>query len=114
MENSPTEITQISSNQVHAIAADLLLNKQMSQTAVKNNLVGMGVDELSAKNAIKNIQNQIDEAEKSKANKDMIYGALWCVGGLVLTLMKTGFIFWGAIVFGGFQFLKGLNNYMKR
>jgi hypothetical protein len=38
----------------------------------------------------------------------MIFGALWCIGGTVLTISNTGYIFWGAIVFGGIQFFKGL------
>jgi|OM-RGC.v1.036971132 hypothetical protein len=37
----------------------------------------------------------------------MIIGALFCVGGILGTLSDSGYIFWGAIVFGGFQFLKG-------
>lgn len=40
----------------------------------------------------------------------MLYGALWCVGGLALTLANVGFIFWGAIIFGGVQFFKGVAN----
>lgn len=45
-----------------------------------------------------------------KAQKDMLYGALWCVGGLVLTMAHIGFIFWGAIVFGAIQFFRGIAN----
>lgn len=47
---------------------------------------------------------------KAEANKDMIYGALWCVGGIIATSANIVFIFWGAIVFGGIQFFKGLSN----
>jgi hypothetical protein len=51
------------------------------------------------------------ESEKKKqANKDMLYGALWCVGGILATMSDVGAIFWGAIVFGGIQFFKGLIN----
>jgi len=49
-------------------------------------------------------------ARKEQANKDMMWGAIWCVGGLIGTLSDTGFIFWGAIVFGGIQFFRGLAN----
>lgn len=38
----------------------------------------------------------------------MIYGALWCVGGIMATLANFGFIFWGAIVFGAIQFFMGV------
>ena len=40
----------------------------------------------------------------------MKYGALWCVGGIVGTAALIGFIFWGAILFGGIQFFKGVAN----
>ncbi|MES2277999.1 MAG: hypothetical protein V4592_18365 [Bacteroidota bacterium] len=52
-------------------------------------------------------------AIRERAKKDMLYGALWCVGGTVLTIADVGFIFWGAIIFGGIQFFRGLSNYNK-
>lgn len=51
-----------------------------------------------------------DGARRKKANSDMLYGALWCVGGIVATAANIGFIFWGAILFGGIQFFRGLTN----
>lgn len=42
------------------------------------------------------------------AQKDIMYGILWCIGGSVLSLTEVGFIFLGAIIFGGLQFIKGL------
>jgi len=51
------------------------------------------------------------EEERKKAKRDMIFGALWCVGGTVATIMSTKVLFWGAIVFGGIQFFRGLLNY---
>ena len=48
---------------------------------------------------------------KSKAEKNMISGALWCIGGTALTLANFGLIFWGAILFGGVQFIGGLISY---
>jgi hypothetical protein len=50
--------------------------------------------------------------DNSRASRDMLFGALWCIGGTVLTLANTGYIFWGAIVFGGVQFIRGLINYV--
>jgi len=44
-------------------------------------------------------------------------GALWCIGGLIVTAVSysavkdsggTYIVAWGAVVFGGWQFLKGL------
>lgn len=56
------------------------------------------------------INSIYDEARKKQANKDMLYGALWCVGGIIATASNVGAIFWGAILFGGIQFVKGLIN----
>lgn len=56
------------------------------------------------------MDSMYDEARKKQANKDMLYGALWCVGGIVATASDIGAIFWGAILFGGIQFFKGLMN----
>jgi len=47
---------------------------------------------------------------RAKAKKGMLYGALWCIGGTVLTMAHIGFIFWGAIVFGAIQFFKRVAN----
>jgi len=50
----------------------------------------------------------------------MIYGALWCGGGILITALTytmaigggTYIIAWGAILFGAIQFFKGLLNHM--
>ena len=53
----------------------------------------------------------------NSAEHDMVVGGLWCVGGIVVTVLsyqavaeKGGsyFVAWGAVLFGGIQFLKGL------
>ncbi len=56
------------------------------------------------------------------AQKNMLYGALWCIGGIVVTSVTysdavtngggTYIVTWGAILFGGLQFLKGLFQYL--
>jgi hypothetical protein len=55
--------------------------------------------------------------ETSNGASDMLFGALWCIGGIVVTaatysaVKDTGgtyIVAWGAIIFGGYQFFKGL------
>ena len=54
--------------------------------------------------------------EDNDASKDIIVGLLWCIGGIAVTMITynnasnggTYIIAWGAILFGGIQFLKGL------
>ncbi len=61
-------------------------------------------------------RNEYEVNEESK--KAILYGALWCIGGLVVTIGSYSSasdggsytIAWGAILFGLFKFLKGLDN----
>lgn len=57
--------------------------------------------------------HQFGQLEKKQAGKDVLYGALWLGGGLVVTLVslsngRGGVIAYGAIIFGGIQFFRGL------
>jgi hypothetical protein len=53
--------------------------------------------------------------------KNMLYGALWCMGGIIVTTVTyimageggTYIVTWGAIVFGAFQFFKGFVQYNR-
>jgi ribosomal protein S27E len=55
-------------------------------------------------------------AGQSQGPKNLLSGALWCIGGIVVTIATyaaaepggTFIIAWGAILFGGLQFLEGL------
>ena len=53
--------------------------------------------------------------------KNMLYGALWCIGGTIITVGTytaassgggTYFITWGAIIFGALQFLQRLYQFV--
>jgi hypothetical protein len=61
----------------------------------------------------------IPEVTKAVGQRNMLVGALWCIGGTVVTVVTyniassspsggTYFVAWGAIIFGGIQFLKGV------
>jgi hypothetical protein len=51
-----------------------------------------------------------------QAKKNMLYGALWCIGGIVVTAATYSsaegggryVVAWGAIIFGAIQFFRGL------
>lgn len=53
-----------------------------------------------------------------QGGKVMLFGALWCIGGIVVTAVTyqaasssgggTYFVAYGAIIFGAIQFFKGL------
>jgi hypothetical protein len=59
---------------------------------------------------------------KAQGKKNMLYGALWFVGGSIATIVGyssassgggTYLVFWGAIIFGLIQFFQGLGQYSK-
>jgi len=108
MENNTT--TQITADQLYGYAAGLLMRQNMNSYEVQTALMERGLDQQTAATMVETLETQIADAKRKKANKDMIFGALWCVGGIVLTVASIGYIFWGAIVFGGYQFIRGAMN----
>ena len=102
-------------NQSYNYAANLLINQRKSGYETKNILIEQGLSEDIASMIVEKLEMQINDAEKdalrSQGKKDMLFGALWLIGGTVLTLANIGFIFWGAILFGGIQFVRGVINY---
>ena len=89
-------------NEIYDYAANLLVTKNMNPDDVKKALIDKGVDDKSSSIVVDNLTQQINDSKKEQAKKDMIYGAMWCVGGVILTVAQVGFIFWGAILFGGY------------
>lgn len=66
--------------------------------------------------------NNLPDSQKwSAAKRDMIAGALWCIGGLAVTFLSYYFakngskyiLAYGAVLFGAFQGIRGLVNYLK-
>ena len=79
---------------------------------------------------VENTERVIEEYKRSPegrrelANKGlrrMFWGALWLVGGTVATVGTynaaeeggTYFIFWGAVLYGAFDFCRGLHGWFK-
>lgn len=98
-------------NQVYNYAATLMVNEKKSANETKNALIEQGLDDNSASIVVSTLEKQLKENIKEKAKKDMLYGAMWCIGGLVATFSNFGFIFLGAIVFGAIQFLIGASKW---
>ena len=110
MENHDAN-SQAVVNEFYNYAANLLVVEKKSPKDVQNALVGKGLSESAALTIVYNLEAEIKSAKREAGKKDMLYGALWCVGGTVATVANIGFIFWGAILFGGIQFIKGAVNY---
>ncbi len=105
-------------NQVYEYAANLLVKEKKRPNEVKGLLVEQGLDEQSAHNVVASLEGQIKEAKKERGKKDMLYGALWAIGGTVVTVATysaaegggTYVVAYGAIILGAVQFIKGAVN----
>ncbi|MFI5172289.1 MAG: hypothetical protein ACHQFW_07850 [Chitinophagales bacterium] len=107
-DNTPNHEEEVT--QVYNFAANMLIHEKKDPHEVRSSLVEKGLDEKSAAIVVEQLEKQIKDARFDRAKKDMLYGALWCVGGIIATVANIGFIFWGAIVFGAVQFIKGVAN----
>lgn len=106
--------------QAYRSAANQLMNGK-SAVIVRSGLVASGVPEEHATTVVSDLSKRISEAKRQKAKKDILYGALWCGGGLLVTLITYSaassggggryVVTWGAIIFGGIQLIRGLMNY---
>ena len=105
-ENQKNQDQQV--KQIYENAANLMVEQKKSANEVKETLIKEGLDSESASNVVENIEQHMKKAKKEGANKNMLYGALWCVGGTIATVADLGYIFWGAIVFGAIQFFMGV------
>ena len=99
-------------------AANLMVEEKKSPIETLSALIDEGLDKESAIIVINNIEQQIKDAEKARANKDMLYGALWCIGGIIVTVVTYSiaegggiyFVAWGAVLWGAIQFIQGIIN----
>jgi len=47
------------------------------------------------------------------AKQSMLYGLLWCIGGIVATAVTDGHVlFWGAVLVGGIQLISGIFKFL--
>lgn len=104
--------------QVYEYAANLLFKENKSIAETKAAIISNGISEEIATLVVSNIIRQIKEAKTERAKKDITYGAIWCVGGIIVTAVTysaasgggTYVVAWGAILIGAIQLIKGLLN----
>ena len=103
-------------NQIYGFTADMLYNQKKSVEETRAVLVENGLNSEDADVVINNLQNQYNKEKKEAGNKNILYGALWCVGGILVTVLTysaasnggTYVVAWGAVIFGAIQFFKGV------
>jgi hypothetical protein len=96
---------------VYDFATNLLL-KRTPPEQVKQILESHGIEKFKAAEVVTTLVKEMQTDYSAPANgngaKDMLFGAMWCIGGIIMTASDSGYIFWGAIVFGAIQFFRGL------
>lgn len=102
-------------NAVYQFAAEQMAGGATDRQ-IQEMLVEKGLDADAANTVVSNLAEHRTQARSSAGQKDMLYGALWCIGGIVVTVVTlqaaagggTYVVAWGAILFGGIQFFRGL------
>lgn len=100
---------------IHVFAADQL-EKGTPHTDIQELLVERGLDHSLAARVIANLLDADRAAKHAVGRQNMMFGAIWCVGGIAVTLATrasaTGggvyIVAWGAIIVGGIQFFRGV------
>jgi len=109
---------------VYNYAAQQLQNG-VSPSQVESQLLQQGLDPDSARRVVFDLTHARTKAINSEARSNMLYGALWCVGGTVVTVLSFGaassspgggsyVVAYGAIIFGAIQFFRGLSQMSSR
>lgn len=115
---APTPNAVIDANAYQLAMQQLMGGK--SNIVVRSNLVASGVPEDIAATIVRDLSGKIRDAKRKRARRDILVGGLFFVGGLVITLITYSnashgggryVVTWGAIIFGGIQFFRGLATY---
>jgi hypothetical protein len=101
---------------VYAYAAHLI-KVGHSRMQVEDRLVERGLDREAASTVVDKLLAMRAEAQEEAARKDMLYGALWCLGGVLVTALTyiaaegggVYIVWWGAIVYGAIRLFRGLS-----
>ena len=119
MSNEPTDEEVVQA--VYEHAASMMMDGK-SRRQIEEDLMDKGLDQESASVVVTNLKEMKKEAEAGQGTGNMIFGALWCVGGIAVTAATysaaegggTYVVAWGAIVFGAVQFFIGLGQAVSR
>jgi hypothetical protein len=90
----------------------------VAPSGIARSLTDRGLDSEAATAVVRQLEQSKSEANKRAGEKNMLFGALWCIGGIAFTALTYRaaanpgggrfVVAWGAILFGGIQFVRGL------
>ncbi|KQT31071.1 hypothetical protein ASG22_18730 [Chryseobacterium sp. Leaf405] len=118
MENILSEFTQSKGKTISEIENGFFQSKGVKDyTEYYNSKINIleksDEDKLHAERQRRNAIAMLEQMDKKQASKDVLYGGLWFAGGLIVTLVSLssgsgGVIAYGAVIFGGIQFFRGI------
>jgi hypothetical protein len=96
----------------------------VAPAVIEKSLTQQGLDADAAATVVSNVMHAKAIALKNAGRKNMLYGALWCIGGIFVTALSYQaaanagggrfVLAWGAILFGGIQFFRGMMQWSGR
>ena len=97
--------------------AFIQLSEGVNASLVLADFIRVGWDQGVAADIVNRVKATLKEDRLEQANSDILKGSLWFVGGVIVTgggYLLTGgggsyLVTFGAIIFGGYQLLKGLS-----
>jgi hypothetical protein len=100
---------------IYALAAEQLRDGNEPEK-VEQLLVEQGLEPESAAMVVQNLREARKDSQKEQGQKNMVYGALWFTGGLLVTLISYAaaagggkyLLAYGAVIGGAIQFIAGL------
>jgi len=112
-EDQPT--AEQDAQAVYAFAAEQM-NSGLTAAQVVEVLVENGLEHETATVIVDEVTSLRSKASREAGQKNMLIGALWCGGGLVVTAITysaaagggTYVVTWGAVIFGAIQFFRGV------
>lgn len=118
MSESPHPSNEEVARAIYAFAAQQM-RAGKSNVQVQQELEAKGLPPEAARAVIQRLSEVRTRARGNTATRDMVIGGVICLIGIIVTVATysaassgggTYVVAWGAIIFGGWQFLRGLMN----
>ncbi len=107
---------------VYSVAAEQM-SRGVDASGIEKLLTQRGLDADAAATVVSNLEQMKSRAHREKGQKMMMYGAFCGIAGIVVTTLTYSMaasagggsfvVAWGAIIFGGIEFLRGFVEYVK-
>jgi hypothetical protein len=105
---------------VYEYGAQLLAAK-VSDAEIIRQMMEKGLTEEMANKVLSNLKQAKGGLTRKEGAKNMGFGALWAIGGTVVSLVTmemahdggTYYVFWGAVIYGVFLFIRGLVQFLS-